>query len=110
MAKRPMAKPNTTTAMPVRTQARNVRSFARWSLARSECAAAGGGISFGFWSAIYLRNLRRVRRGRLFYDRFEHCVGAREIIYQVIGNGVALLEIARTIVREPDFAIGIFPD
>src|ERR1700733_4029492 len=35
---------------------------------------------------------------------------AGDILQQVVGDGVPLLEIVRTVVREPDFAVRILPD
>ncbi len=71
-------------AMPVRTQARNVRSFARWSLrdrnyrrVSADIVGLGSGIrprkTLGQESSRKDVGQERRVQGKLFYGLFKHC-------------------------------------
>src|ERR1017187_8815885 len=77
IAKRPMAKPNTRIETPVRIQARKVRSFARWSLARLEFS-----LPLDFNSGIHPRRIKSSVRQKAILRPFRALRSFRLFIYR----------------------------
>src|SRR5579862_3205554 len=93
MEKRPIAKPNTTMAAPVRTQAKNVRSLARWSRARL-------GLEFGSITSVGVPPA-------LFHSLGDKGASACQILDQVGGHAVPILQILGIVVRHGGLAVRI---
>src|SRR5579864_6636521 len=90
---RPIAKPNTTIAAPVRTHARKVLSFAKWSRARLE------------FSTTY-----PLMPPALFHSLQDQRCSTREIFHQLLRHTVTLLQIPRIVIGHRDFSLGVLGD